>query len=176
MEPWVPAAPRSRWQVVAVGLDGRVTVCRPGEPEAHLTVPASHLHPHPTSAVPSARGTDPVTSHQAAGVAARGAAGDRLVVLRLLGAHPAGLTDFELAGLAPRDARGRARQQTSLGKRRGELVHQGLVAAAPGPDNWRAATTGAKAMVWRITRTGRDVLAGRVSPGAVFGGRLEGMG
>jgi hypothetical protein len=37
MEPWVPAAPRSRWQVVAVGLDGRVTVCRPGEPEAHLS-------------------------------------------------------------------------------------------------------------------------------------------
>lgn len=68
---------------------------------------------------PTARRTDPATSHQAADRAAGHAQADRERVLALL-AERGPLTDFELAALT-------GRKQTSIGVRRGELVKAGLV-------------------------------------------------
>ena len=93
---------------------------------------------------PGARITDAVTSHQAA---------DRNLLLRrhdrveCLLAHyhnPRGLTDFELADIV-------GRQQTSAGKRRGELRDAGLIVET---DERRAAPSGSPAIVWRINDAG----------------------
>lgn len=96
---------------------------------------------------PAARATDPVTSHQAADrhPVLRGA--DRRNALMLHATHPEGLTDFELADLM-------ARQQTSAGKRRGELRDIGLVAMTAVR---RPAPSGSPAVVWTITDQGRRV-------------------
>jgi hypothetical protein len=64
---------------------------------------------------------------------------DRALALDILRAHPDGLTDFGLGGLM-------GRQQTSAGKRRGELVTAGLVEYAGVK---RPAPSGALARVWR---------------------------
>lgn len=95
---------------------------------------------------PTARMTDPDTSHEAAASAAERAATDRALVLRLHREHTAGLTDFELADLA-------GRQQTSLGVRRGELVKAGLIRNS---GLRRPAPSGAAATVWMMTYEGRD--------------------
>jgi len=107
---------------------------------------------------PTARHTDPATSHAAAQDASLSASQGRLLALRTLAAHPAGLTDFDLADLT-------GWQQTSIGKRRGECVKAGLVVAAYylGPDGEphlvkRTAPSGSQAIVWRITDAGRDYL------------------
>lgn len=55
-------------------------------------------------------------------------------------------TDFELA-----DVTGTA--QTSIGKRRGELVKAGLVEAT---SERRPSPSGSPAVVWRLTGAGRD--------------------
>ena len=94
---------------------------------------------------PVARRTDPETSHQAARRAAHTAATHRAVALReLVAAGHAGLTDFELAARCHS-------QQTSIGKRRGELVRMGLVEAT---SETRPAPSGAQATVWRVTEAG----------------------
>lgn len=88
---------------------------------------------------PLARSTDPVTSHQAALFATGKAESHRVMALRVLKAHPEGLTDFELAertGVA----------QTSIGVRRKELVQMGLVVATL---ERRPSPSGAKAIVWK---------------------------
>ena len=68
----------------------------------------------------------------------------RALALSALVAHAEGLTDFELAA-----ATGKA--QTSIGKRRGELAHAGLVIATterrPSPSN-------SPAIVWKVTPQG----------------------
>lgn len=71
---------------------------------------------------------------------------DRRRALALHQAHPGGLTDFELAELM-------GRQQTSAGKRRGELRDIGLVVDS---GRRRLAPSGASAIVWQITAAGRD--------------------
>jgi hypothetical protein len=81
-----------------------------------------------------ARNTDPDTSHEAA-LANRNT--DRA---RALKAHPAGLTDYELAEVIDR-------QQNSAGKRRGELRDLGLVVDSGAR---RDAPSGASAIVWRL--------------------------
>jgi DNA-binding transcriptional ArsR family regulator len=86
----------------------------------------------------SARRGDPETSHQAARDAHVNAKTHRARVLAMLEAHPGGLTDFELAerlGL----------QQTSAGKRRGELRDAGLVVDS---GSKRPAPSGSAAIVW----------------------------
>jgi len=143
--------------VMKVKPGGRVAACRRDDPAAWLTFPASMVFPSPT-----ARNSDPATSHEAARIAGGRAAGDRLLVLRLLAMNPAGLTDHELAALAPFDERGRPRQQTSLGKRRGELLKVGLVAKAPEPGHVRPAPSGVMATVWRLTRSGREEIGHEV--------------
>jgi predicted transcriptional regulator len=93
---------------------------------------------------PGARNTDPSTSHLAAAEhrALRGK--DRRDVLRLHALNPAGLTDFELASRM-------GRQQTSVGKRRGELRDLGLIEDS---NLRRRAPSQSQAIVWKITPRG----------------------
>jgi hypothetical protein len=93
---------------------------------------------------PLARNTDPATSHEAAARMEPLARFDRRLVLIAHASKPAGLTDFELAALMQR-------QQTSVGKRRGELRDVGYIEAT---DIRRRSPSGSTAIVWRITEAG----------------------
>ena len=96
---------------------------------------------------PVARHSDPPTSHQAARMAALNAGTLRARALaELVAAGSQGLTDFELAARCHS-------QQTSIGKRRGELVASGYVESA---GTTRQAPSGAQATVWRVTAMGRE--------------------
>lgn len=97
---------------------------------------------------PAARNTDPETSHAAASEHPDIRDNDRRLVLITHAAHPNGLTDFELAALL-------RRQQTSLGKRRGELRDMGLIEQT---ELRRPAPSGSSAIVWRITATGMGIV------------------
>lgn len=96
---------------------------------------------------PTARASDPETSHTAAARASVRAATDRALVLRIHQQWTAGLTDFELAEIA-------GRQQTSLGVRRGDLRKAGLIRDS---GLKRPAPSGSPATVWIITDEGRQV-------------------
>ena len=86
---------------------------------------------------PNVRNTDPDTSHMAA---APDRASDRIRVLEALkDAADNGLTDFELGVIV-------GRQQTSAGKRRGELRDLGFVYDS---GLRRPAPSGSLAIVWR---------------------------
>jgi len=105
---------------------------------------------------PTARHTDPPTSHQAAEYAGVRASTNRGRALLELASAPQGLTDFELAertGL----------QQTSIGVRRGELLKWGLV---ENTGLTRPAPSGAAAAVWRITVSGIAVATSLLRDGA----------
>jgi len=92
----------------------------------------------------SARNSDPETSHLAAEGAHRTAHAFREECYRaLMVAGPAGLTDFELADRV-------GRQQTSAGKRRGELVTRGVVEDS---GQRRRTPSGSTAIVWRVKLT-----------------------
>ena len=98
----------------------------------------SHPHVNNTS---GARNSDPITSHQASAIAQVNAETNRALALQLLNdAHPDGLTDFELASLS-------GVQQTSIGKRRGELRDAGFVEDS---GHTRPSPSGTQAIVWRI--------------------------
>lgn len=86
-----------------------------------------------------ARRGDPDTSRCAAADALPNADTHRARVLATLREHAAGLTDFELADLL-------GLQQTSAGKRRGELRDRGLVEDS---GYRRPAPSGSLAIVWR---------------------------
>lgn len=103
--------------------------------------------------LPRHRTGDQSTSIQASRAVVFRASADRLLVLRTLSDHADGLTDFELAEMT-------GRQQTSLGKRRGECVAAGLVESVMVGDVTlrRPAPSGAAAIVWRITQAGLDYL------------------
>ena len=90
-------------------------------------------------AFPTTRVTDPETSHEAASLAAQGASILRARCYRALLEAEDGLTDFELADQV-------GSQQTSAGKRRGELRDAGLVEWA---GSTRRAPSGAQARVWK---------------------------
>ena len=89
-----------------------------------------------------ARTTDPDTSWDAASDASIRADTHRARVLATLRNHPDGLTDFELGELL-------GLQQTSAGKRRGELRDKGLVEDA---GLKRPAPSGSMSIVWRARR------------------------
>lgn len=99
------------------------------------------------------RATDPDTSQAAAVIAISHAQTDRERVLELLASeHPAGLTDFQLAAIT-------GRKQTSIGKRRGELVDLGLAERARDANGCWAlgvSDTGSPCAVWCITGRGVD--------------------
>lgn len=90
---------------------------------------------------PTARRTDPWTSHEAARRASKGAKSNRMAALIALREHGP-LTDFELAEIT-------GVAQTSIGVRRGELVKAGLVEKVPGVR--RPSPSGSPAQVWRAT-------------------------
>jgi hypothetical protein len=94
-----------------------------------------------------ARGSDPDTSWGAAYRDLARRAGDRILALEVHYSRPNGLTDFELGDLM-------GRQQTSAGKRRGELRDYGLIAAS---DLRRPAPSGSLAIVWVITVLGAQM-------------------
>lgn len=94
---------------------------------------------------PTARRTDPETSHRAADRMKPLAGADRITVLIAHFSHCGGLTDFELASFL-------GRQQTSVGKRRGELRDVGYIEAT---EIKRPAPSGSGAIVWRITERGK---------------------
>lgn len=96
---------------------------------------------------PTARNTDPETSHRASERVKRFSINDRRHVLIVHSHHPAGLTDFELAKLCDR-------QQTSVGKRRGELCWDGMIETT---NERRPAPSGSPAIVWRITTRGLSI-------------------
>lgn len=89
---------------------------------------------------PAARISDPATSHEAANEHQAIRARDRAAVLQIHRDNPDGLTDFELAEKM-------GRQQTSVGKRRGELRDLGLIEATA---ERRPSPSGSSAIVWRI--------------------------
>lgn len=97
---------------------------------------------------PGARPSDPRTSHAAARRTPSIRSHDRLLVLHEHGRHPNGLTDFELAANLDR-------QQTSVGKRRGELRDLGLVYDT---GITRPAPSTAPAIVWALTKLGHRTL------------------
>lgn len=91
-----------------------------------------------------ARNTDPFTSHVASMRSPTVRARDRVLVLCEHYRFPRGLTDFELAEHL-------GRQQTSVGKRRGELRDDGLICATR---ITRPTPSGSQAIVWAITLDG----------------------
>lgn len=108
---------------------------------------------------PNARRTDPATSHLAAADATPNAATHRARAYAALHAElPGGLTDFELAARL-------GVQQTSIGKRRGELRDTGWVEDS---GERRAAPSGSKAIVWRALRTPRAPEPEPGEQGALF--------
>jgi hypothetical protein len=89
------------------------------------------------------------STSRAAATSVRLSAG-RLLALKTLADHPDGLTDFELSDLTKR-------QQTSIGKRRGELYDYDLVEVSlddHGKPLKRPAPSGSPALVWRVTPLG----------------------
>lgn len=92
----------------------------------------------------AARRSDPETSHQAADRHPKLRQSDRRAALLAHAARPDGLTDFELADVM-------ARQQTSAGKRRGELRDMGYIEQTK---ERRPAPSGSPAIVWKITAGG----------------------
>jgi hypothetical protein len=102
------------------------------------------------------RNSDPETSRLAAKDAAKPASLLRSRCFDLLrGAGLDGYTDFELVEAYKRRYGGHP-QQTSLGKRRGELRDRGLVEAVVGADGKpvkRPAPSGSLAIVWRAVQT-----------------------
>lgn len=103
---------------------------------------------------PVARRTDPDTSWAAAEDASLNADTHRARVLAALRAHPDGLTDFELGDLL-------GLQQTSAGKRRGELRDIGLVVNAGCK---RPAPSGSMSIVWKAAIYGALRSAGINTP------------
>lgn len=90
---------------------------------------------------PTARRSDPWTSHEAARRATPRAASNRQRAWAALRAYGP-MTDFELAEIT-------GVAQTSIGVRRGELVKAGLVEKVPGVR--RPSPSGSPAQVWRAT-------------------------
>lgn len=111
----------------------------------HQTVVGIH-HLCRTLDSPRARGTDPATTHLAAQALTPERLGDhqRRALGALANAGAAGLTDFALAERT-------GIKQTSIGKRRGELVRFELVENSGRRDY---SDTRSAAIVWRITDKG----------------------
>jgi hypothetical protein len=111
-----------------------------------LIISERHLRPLPALSAPEDGDT---SADAAASFTPERLAGDRqLALVALARAYPHGLTDFELADRTER-------KQTSIGKRRHELVEAGL---AIDTDERRPSDTGAMSKVWAITTFGLETL------------------
>lgn len=133
--------PGDRYRVRYAVLDR--DVAPPRLTRVELVVPASTLVP----TVPGARRGDRSTSWQAARSQADRLRDRLLSVLDVHARHPEGLTDFRLAELT-------GIKQTSIGKRRHDLMEPGLIV-----DSGRTAfsDTQSSSIVWQITELGLDV-------------------
>lgn len=122
-----------------------------------MTDQASLFDAFPT---PSARLTDPVTSHMAAVVAIGAAQTGRRLALAALCEANRPLSDFDLEAVT-------GVRQTSIGKRRGDLVTAKLVTQAflVDPEScervplFGTSPSGARCLVWEPTPAGREVHA-----------------
>jgi hypothetical protein len=94
---------------------------------------------------PTSRMADPDTARAAGNAHPSLRANDRHAALLAHAANPAGLSDFELADIM-------GRQQTSAGKRRGELRDLGFIEDS---GLRRDSPSGSSAIVWRITSLGK---------------------
>jgi hypothetical protein len=94
---------------------------------------------------PTSRMADPDTAREAGNRNPSLRANDRRAALLAHAKHQIGLTDFELADIM-------GRQQTSAGKRRGELRDLGFIEDS---GLRRDAPSGSPSIVWRITALGR---------------------
>lgn len=93
--------------------------------------------------VPRARRADPPTSHRAARDARGNATTNRRAAFNaLMAAGDEGLTDFDLERIT-------GVKQTSIGKRRFELVEAGLVVDS---GEKRPAPSGSLAIVWKVVK------------------------
>ena len=97
-------------------------------------------------ALKNTRRADHLTSIHAARVAHRSAQTNRARALQIHAQNPQGLTDFELSELC-------GIQQTSIGKRRGELVAAGMIEKT---ELTRPSPTGSASIVWKITAKGLE--------------------
>jgi hypothetical protein len=97
---------------------------------------------------PTARKTDPDTSHEAAKDATFKASKHRTLALFTLYDHGP-MTDYELAAVT-------GLQQNSIGKRRGECMRVGLVRkfVVGGEEQKRPAPSGSMSQVWTLTPRG----------------------
>lgn len=103
-----------------------------------------------------ARRTDPATSHESARLHPAIRRLDRWKVLQAHALNSErGLDDYDLAFKV-------GRQQNSAGKRRGELMKDGLIAKT---NERRRAPSGASCIVWRITGAGMAVYLERMRAG-----------
>jgi hypothetical protein len=107
--------------------------------------------------VSPARKTDPITSFIAANGNVEGKAKDRIRALLAIDESINGLTDFELAEVT-------GSQQTSIGKRRGELTgivkgKQVDIAYVENSGMRRPSPTGSPSIVWQCTERGHQVAA-----------------
>lgn len=96
---------------------------------------------------PTARTTDPETSHLAKHDTKRGGAQTMQLVVAALLAHPDGLTDFEISGLIERD-------KGSTAKRRLDALRLGLIHPTA---LTRPTATGSQSVVWQATQAAREV-------------------
>lgn len=139
----------SAWEWETLGTTDRgVKVRKVDDHNVWGYVPPSYV------LAPTARASDPVTSHQAAAAQTPAKVrSEHRLVLELLQWEP--LSDFELAARASQ-ALGRIVKQTSLGVRRGELCKLGLVA-----DSGIKGTsdTGSPCIRWCLTSAGQRELA-----------------
>ncbi len=135
----------------------------PGQQTLDLTTTGrvtAHICPDHPSIAPT---PDPTLPAGAAGLAelvpiGRGAIHRTIALAALYAAGPDGLTDFELE-------RATGVGQTSIGKRRGELVDEDLVTDlhedtdnGPRPVKRPTPSGRSKAQVWVITAAGRDLI------------------
>ena len=116
---------------------------------------STHAHVPPSYILsPTARNTDPITSHQAARAQTPAKVrSEHRLVLELLRWEP--LTDFDLAERASQTLQ-RKVKSVSIGKRRGELRDLGLVADSGLKGR---SDTGSAAVRWCLTDAGHKELA-----------------
>jgi hypothetical protein len=112
----------------------------------NLIVQADNLRPLPALAAPEDGDTAQMVADSQ--TPERLTRDRRLALVELAKVYPEGLTDFELAART-------GRKQTSIGKRRWELVDAGM---AIDTDERRPSDTGAMAKVWAITSYGLQQL------------------
>ena len=166
-EAWLIAADDDPRTVVDAAAAGEMVPFSPGSsPAAPIDAPATPsgavehrgtvAESRDSATVPTARRTDPATSHEAAAsITVQRMRADHHLVLAALHDHGP-MTDFALASRVS-SALGRIVKQTSIGVRRKELVTLGLVRNS---GRRAPSDTGKASIVWTLTAAGYAELGG----------------